>query len=57
MMIILVIITKRKNLLPQLKICVKFRLEHVSCEMVHSQVIHITKYTKQNYCVTTFFLI
>jgi len=52
-MIILVIITKRKNRLSQTRICVKICLEHVSSEMVHIQVIHISKYIKQNYCITT----
>ena len=39
MMIIIVIITKRKNRLSQLRVCVKICLEHVSSEMVHSQLI------------------
>ena len=52
MIIVLVIITKRKNRVPQLRICVKICLEHVSSEMVHNQAINITKCAKQNYCIT-----
>ena len=53
MMMILAIITKRKNRLSQLRICVKICLKRVSSKMVHSQLIHMSKYTKQNYCITT----